>query len=382
MTRPHRPVRLALIGGGPGAFIGAVHWRAAMLDRRFDLIAGAFSRDAGRSALQARELNLAPDRAYASVDALVAAETLRSDGVEAVAIATPNDSHFEIAVAALTAGLHVICDKPMTATLAQARSLAAVLGATDRVYALTYTYTGYAMVREARALVASGQLGRVRKIVVSYPQGWLATPVETELAGAAWRTDPARAGIGGCIGDIGIHAFQLAEYVSGLRVERLCADLSRVVSGRALDDDCNILLRFESNVPGVLMASQICLGERNGLTIQVYGEQGSIIWMHDSPGELQLLHPDNRSETRFAGSPAIGPAGAAATRLPAGHPEGFFEAFATLYGDFADAIGGKRGLLDDQLPGISEGLRSMAFIEAAVSSSDRQSWVDMKAYMQ
>jgi predicted dehydrogenase len=382
MTRPHRPVRLALIGGGPGAFIGAVHWRAAMLDRRFDLIAGAFSRDPGRSALQARELNLAPDRAYASVDALVAAETLRSDGVEAVAIATPNDSHFEIAVAALTAGLHVICDKPMTATLAQARSLAAVLGATDRVYALTYTYTGYAMVREARALVASGQLGRVRKVVVTYPQGWLATRVETELAGAAWRTDPARAGIGGCIGDIGVHAFQIAEYVSGLRVERLCADLSRVVSDRRLDDDCNMLLRFEGNVPGVLMASQICLGERNGLTIQVYGERGSIIWTHDRPEALHLLHPDNRSETRFAGSPAIGPAGAAATRLPAGHPEGFFEAFATLYGDFADAIGGKRGLLDDQLPGISEGLRSMAFIEAAVSSSDRQSWVDMKAYMQ
>jgi predicted dehydrogenase len=370
------------LGGGPGAFIGAVHWRAAMLDRRFDLVAGAFSRAAWRSALQARELNLAPDRAYTSVDALIAAEALRSDGVEAVAIATPNDSHFEMAAAALKAGLHVMCDKPMTATLEEARLLATLLGETDRVYALTYTYTGYAMVREARALVASGELGAVRKVVVTYPQGWLATRVETELAGAAWRTDPARAGIGGCIGDIGIHAFQLAEYVSGLRVERLCADLSRVVSGRALDDDCNILLRFESNVPGVLMASQICLGERNGLTIQVYGEQGSIIWMHDSPGELQLLHPDCSIETRFAGSSAIGPAGAAATRLPAGHPEGFFEAFATLYGDFADAIGGKRGLLDDQLPGISEGLRSMAFIEAAVSSSDRQSWVDMKAYMQ
>jgi predicted dehydrogenase len=353
-----------------------------MLDRRFDLVAGAFSRDAGRSALQARELNLAPDRAYTSVDALIAAEALRSDGVEAVAIATPNDSHFEMAAAALKAGLHVMCDKPMTATLEEARLLATLLGETDRVYALTYTYTGYAMVREARALIASGELGAVRKVVVTYPQGWLATRVETELAGAAWRTDPARAGIGGCIGDIGVHAFQIAEYVSGLRVERLCADLSRVVSDRRLDDDCNMLLRFEGNVPGVLMASQICMGERNGLTIQIYGERGSIIWTHDRPEALHLLHPDNRSETRFAGSPAIGPAGAGATRLPTGHPEGFFEAFATLYGDFADAIGGKRGLLDDQLPGISEGLRSMAFIEAAVSSSDRQSWVDMKAYMQ
>jgi predicted dehydrogenase len=382
MLHSNRPIRLALIGGGPGAAIGPVHLRAAMFDRRFELVAGAFSRDMERSARLGRELNLAPDRVHASAGALLAAEALRSDGVEAVAIATPNDSHFEIAAAALKAGLHVICDKPMTATLEEARALATILAQTNCVFALTYSYAGYAMIREARALVAAGALGNVRKVVVTYPQGWLATAVEAEIPGAAWRTDPARAGLGGSIGDIGIHAFQVAEYVSGIRVERLCADLSRVVSGRRLDDDCNILLRFEGNVPGVLIASQICLGERNGLTIQVYGDERSLIWTHDRPEELHLLDRDYRRETRFAGSAAIGPAGASATRLAAGHPEGFFEAFATLYGDFADAIGGKRDLIDDQLPGISEGLRSMAFIEAGVASSSRQSWVDMKAHLQ
>lgn len=378
MASPPRPIRLAVFGGGPGAFIGAVHWRAAMLDRRFELVAGAFSRDAARAAQQGRDLHLAPDRTYTSVDALVAAETQRSDGVEAVAIATPNDSHFGIAATALKAGLHVMCDKPMTATLGEAHALAAILAEADRVYALTYTYTGYAMIREARALVAAGELGRVRKLVITYPQGWLAGAIEAEVVGAAWRTDPARAGIGGCIGDIGVHAFQLAEYVSGLRVERLCADLSQVVGGRRLDDDCNILLRFQGDVPGVLIASQISLGERNGLTLQIYGEEASIVWTHDRPEELTLLHPDNRRETRFAGSPAIGAAGASATRLPVGHPEGFFEAFATLYGDFADAIGGRRDLLDDQLPGIGEGLRSLAFVEVAVQSTRDRRWVNMK----
>jgi len=378
MTMPHQPIRLALFGGGPGAFIGAVHWRAAMLDRRFELVAGAFSRDAARSAQQARALNVAEDRAYTSVDALIAAEALRSDGVQAVAIATPNDSHFEIASAALKAGLHVICDKPMTATLDQARALAEIVRGGESVYALTYTYTGYAMIREARAMVAAGDIGQVRKIVVTYPQGWLASAIESEVAGAAWRTDPARAGIGGCIGDIGVHAFQAAEYVSGLRVDRLCADLSSVVEGRALDDDCNILLRFEGGVPGVLMVSQISLGERNSLTIQVYGNERSIMWKHDTPDELQILHADNRRETRFAGSPAVGPAAVAASRLPTGHPEGFVEAFANLYGDFAQAIAGERTLLDNQLPSAGEGVRSLLFIDRAVRSARDQCWINLR----
>lgn len=378
MITTHRPIRLALFGGGPGSAIGAVHWRAAMFDRKFELVAGAFSRDIDRSKQQARTLNLPVDRAYASADALLAAEALREDGVEAVAIATPNDSHLEIAAAALKAGLHVICDKPMTTTLEQARSLAAVLDQTDRVFALSYTYTGYAMVREARALIAAGELGAIRKIVITYPQGWLATRVEADLPGAAWRTDPARAGVGGCIGDIGVHAFQLAEYVSGLRVEKLCADLPRVLAGRTLDDDCNILLRFGNDVPGVLIASQICTGERNGLTLQIYGDASSLVWTHERPGELQLLRPDNAVETRFAGSSAVGSAGASATRLAVGHPEGFFEAFASVYSTFASAIHGRPDLIDDVLPGIREGVRSMAFIETAVKSSDGRCWVDME----
>jgi len=375
MTQSRPPIRLALFGGGPGAFIGAVHWRAAMLDRRFELVAGAFSRNAERSVEQAKALHIDPARAYTSHDALIAAEALRNDGVEAVAIATPNDSHYDIAVAALQAGLHVICDKPMTATLDQARALAAI--PTDRIYALTYTYTGYALVREARAIVAAGELGRVRKVVVTYPQGWLASAIEDEVPGAAWRTDPARAGQGGCIGDIGVHAFQVAEFVSGLRVERLCADLSKVVPGRTLDDDCNILLRFEGNVPGVLIASQISLGERNGLTLHVYGDEGALSWSHEKPDELQILHADNRRETRFAGSPAIGAAGVASTRLPSGHPEGFIEAFANIYSSFADAITGEP-IVDTLLPGRGEGSRSLHFVDLAVLSSRNRSWTDMK----
>jgi predicted dehydrogenase len=378
MIAPNRPIRLALFGGGPGAFIGAVHRRAALLDLRFQLVAGAFSRDASRSAAQARAFMVDEARAYTSVEALIAGEVGREDGVEAVAIATPNDSHFAIAEAALKAGLHVISDKPMTSTLAQATALEQIVAQTDCAYALTYTYTGYPMIREARASVASGMLGRVRKIVVTYPQGWLSDSVEHTLPGAAWRTDPSRAGIGGCIGDIGVHAFQLAEYISGLCVERLCADLSSVVQDRMLDDDCNILLRFAGDVPGVLMASQISLGERNGLSIAIYGEQRALSWSHERPGELRFLHPDNRMETVFAGSAAIGPDGMAASRLPAGHPEGFIEAFASIYSDFADAIQGQRGLLDGRLPGIETGLRSMRFVAAAVASSQNRSWIEME----
>jgi predicted dehydrogenase len=380
MIAPHRPIRLALFGGGPGAFIGAVHRRAALLDLRFQLVAGAFSRDIGRSAAQARAFMVDEARAYTSVEALIAGEAGREDGVEAIAIATPNDSHFAIAEAALQAGLHVICDKPMTSTLTQATALAAVLAKTDRAYALTYTYTGYPMIREARAVVASGTLGRVRKIVVTYPQGWLSDSVEGTLPSAAWRTDPSRAGIGGCIGDIGVHAFQLAEYISGLRVERLCADLSSVVQGRVLDDDCNILLRFAGEIPGVLIASQISLGERNGLSIAIYGEQRALSWSHERPDELRFLNPNNRMETVFAGSAAIGPAGMAASRLPTGHPEGFIEAFASIYSDFADAIHGQRGLLDDRLPGIETGLRSMRFVAAAVASTQDRSWTKMENF--
>ncbi|PIB91598.1 Gfo/Idh/MocA family protein [Caulobacter sp. FWC2] len=373
MTR--EALRLGLIGGGPGSFIGPVHRMAACLDARFILAAGAFSRTREKSLAQAALWGVSADRAYDSIEALIAGEQHRDDAVQAIAIATPNDSHYAIAAAAIQAGLPVICDKPMTATLAEAEALAALVARTGCPFALTYAYTGYAMIREARARIASGAIGRVRKVMVDYPQGWLSDPIEADNVQAAWRTDPNRAGCGGAIGDIGVHAFQLAEYVSGLRVVELVADLSRVVAGRRLDDDCNILLRFEGGVPGVLTASQIATGERNGLKLRIHGEQGSLEWRHDAPADLIFRWPDARTEIIHAGSPGLHPTAQRAIRLPSGHPEGFIEAFATLYAGFADAIEGAQDSLNDLLPGIDDGLRSMRLIDRAVRSNDARAWL-------
>lgn len=373
MPAAQRPVRLALLGGGRGSFIGAVHQAAARRDNRFDLVAGVFSRTLEKSREQAFLWGVDPERAYASHEDMFRAEAGREDGIEAVAIATPNDSHFPIARAALDAGLHVICDKPMTATLEQARQLATQVEAAGRAFALTYTYTGYPMIREARARVAAGVLGAVRKVVVEYPQGWLWQPTDESNVQAAWRIDPERAGKGGCIGDIGVHAFQLLEHVSGLRVEELCADLPRLVPGRALDDDCNVLLRLEGGVPGVLIASQACPGERNGLRLRIYGERASLEWSHAAPGELRILTPDDRVEIVFAGAASLSPTSLAATRLPVGHPEGFVEAFANIYTDFAQAI--RTGALATEVPGADEGLRSLEFIERAIASDAERRWL-------
>jgi predicted dehydrogenase len=372
------PIRLALVGGGPGSFIGGVHRMAALLDGRFAIVAGAFSRDARKSRERGAAWGIDPARAHAGHGPLLTAEAVRRDGIEAVAIATPNASHALIAADALAAGLHVVCDKPMTATLEEALQLASAVRLASTVFALTYTYTGYPMVRAARAQVAAGALGAVRKVVVDYAQGWLATAIEGENRQAAWRTDPAEAGAGGCVGDIGVHAFQLAEYISGLRVESLCADLPRVVPGRQLDDDCNILLRFGGGAPGALIASQIATGERNALRLRVYGERASLEWSHEEPGLLRRHSPDGRSELLYAGGEAAGPDARSAARLPPGHPEGFIEAFATIYRDVADAICGDRRLVGGVLPGIDDGVRSMRFIDAAVRSHERRSWLTLE----
>ena len=366
-------LRLGLIGGGPGSFIGPVHRMAACFDARFVLTAGAFSRTLEKSRQQAARWGLPEQRAYDGIEAMIESERGREDGVQAIAIATPNDSHFAIAKAALEAGLPVICDKPMTATLAEAEALAPIVARSGQPFALTYTYTGYAMIREARARIAGGAIGRVRKIMVDYPQGWLSERIEGDNLQASWRTDPTRAGTGGAIGDIGVHAFQLAEYVSGLRAIELIADLPRVVAGRQLDDDCNMLLHFTDGVPGILTASQIATGERNGLRLRIYGDKGGLEWCHDAPGDLILRWPDSRTEIVHAGGPGLHPTAQAATRLPSGHPEGFIEAFATLYRDFADMIDGadKDGLL----PGIDDGLRSARFIDCAIRSNDARAWV-------
>lgn len=373
------PIRLAMVGGGPGAFIGPVHRMAAELDGRICLVAGAFSRDASKNAEAAGAWGVSPERTYADHEAMIASERSRADGAELVAVVTPNHLHFAVSAAALRAGLHVMSDKPATLDLAEAKELAKVVAASKRLYGLTYTYTGYPMIREARGIVGRGDLGRVRKIVVEYAQGWLSQPIERDGdKQAGWRADPALAGAGGCIADIGVHAFNIAEFVGGARVERLCADLASVVPGRTLDDDCNVLLGFEGGARGVLIASQISAGARNGLQLKVYGEKGGLSWSHERHTELTVDWLDAPTQVLHAGSPYLSGPARAASRIPTGHPEGFVEAFANLYRDFAEAI--VEGRADAGLvPGIAEGVRGMAFVETAVAASrDGAGWVALQ----
>jgi predicted dehydrogenase len=363
-----------MIGGGPGAFIGPVHRIAAELDREIELVAGAFSSDAARSRAAGETYRIDPERAYPDVAAMLSAEAARADGIDFVAIVSPNHHHLPAARAALAAGLPVISDKPMTATLSEAQELAGLVRQSGLPFALTYTYSGYPLVREARARIAAGALGTIRKIVVEYPQGWLAGPAEGKQA--EWRVDPARAGDGGCIGDIGVHAFHLAEFVTGLRVIELLADLGTIVPGRRLDDDCTLLLRFDNGARGVLLASQIEIGELNGLRIRVYGDQGGLIWKQEEPNSLVLNRLDGASETIRAGTSLLGADAAARTRTPGGHPEGYLEAFANLYRDFAALLRGEPAPL---LPGIDDGLRGMALIATAVAASrDQAGWVQLE----
>lgn len=366
-------LRMGMIGGGPGAFIGPIHRIAAELDREIELVAGVFSSDPGRSRAAAADYRIDPERAYPDLATMFAAEAARADGIDFVSIVSPNHHHLPAARAALAAGVAVMSDKPMTASLAEARELADLVAQAGRPYALTYTYSGYPLVREARARVAAGAIGTVRKVVVEYPQGWLAGPAEGKQA--EWRVDPARSGAGGCIGDIGVHAFQLAEFVTGLRVTRLLADLAAVVPGRALDDDCSILLRFDNGARGVLLASQIEVGELNGLRIRVYGDNGGLVWRQETPNALTLHQIDGRTEIVRAGDTSLGSDARARSRTPGGHPEGYLEAFANLYRDFAAQLRGEAAPL---LPDAAEGLRGMAFIDTAVTASrDEAGWVDL-----
>ena len=364
-----------MVGGGPGSFIGPVHRMAAELDGRLTLVAGAFSRDAAKSKAAGEAWSA---RSYSDWREMIAAETARPDGARLVAIVTPNDTHFEIATGALESGLHVMSDKPATRDLAEAQALAKTAAASGKLYGLTHVYTGYPMVREAREIVARGDLGAVRKVVVEYSQGWLSEPVERESKQAAWRTDPAQAGVGGCIGDIGVHAFNLAEFIVGRPVARICPDVAAVVPGRVLDDDCNILLRFAGGARGVLIASQISAGARNGLNIQVYGEKGGLSWSHERHTELTLDWLHGPSQTLHAAAPYLSGPAQVASRIPTGHPEGFIEAFANLYRDMAEAISSGRSAAS--IPGIGDGVRAMAFVEQAVAASRAEAgWVELEA---
>ncbi|HXR38500.1 MAG TPA: Gfo/Idh/MocA family oxidoreductase, partial [Terracidiphilus sp.] len=362
-------------------FIGPVHKMAAELDGRIEMVAGAFSQLPERSRAAGVSFGIDPARAYADYREMLKTERERKDGIDFVVIATPNHLHLPVAEAALAAGIAVMSDKPATATYEEALKLETVVAKAGLPYGLTHTYAGYALVREARALCASGKLGPIRKVAVEYLQGWLSRPLEaTGQKQAAWRSDPALNGPGGCIGDIGTHAFHLTEYVTGLKVTRLNATLRRVVPGRKLDDDCNALLRLEGGASGVLMVSQVAAGERNGLRIRVYGENGSLEWHQEDPNRLSVKWLDGPEEIRHAAGGYLGPDALAVTRLPGGHPEGYIEAFAVLYREFAEALAawkaGKADALPATLPGIEAGVRGMRFIERTIESDRIEGWVN------
>ena len=379
-----RRLRLGMVGGGQGAFIGAVHRIAARLDDRYELVAGAFSSDPARARASAAELHVALDRAYGSWQDMAARETARPDGVEVVAIVTPNHMHAEPAIAFLNAGIHVVCDKPLCHTLEAAQELERAARASRALFALTHNYTGYPLVRQARAMVAEGALGEVRVVQVEYPQEWLTTPLEsTGQKQATWRTDPARSGVAGSVGDIGTHAFNLAEFVTGLRVESLAAELMAFVPGRTLDDNAHMLLRFVGGARGMLWCSQVAPGNENALRLRVYGARGGLDWTQEQPNMLLYAPLGEAPRTIRRGGAGASPAAAHATRIPSGHPEGYLEAFAQLYRDFAEQImaarEGRAAEPDCRLvPGIDEGARGMRFIAAAVASSQAgAAWVTL-----
>lgn len=369
-----RRLRMGMIGGGVGAFIGPVHRIAAELDREIELVAGVFSSDAARCVAAAEGYRIAPERAYPSLDRMFSDEAARSDGIDFVSIVSPNHHHLQAACVALAAGLPVLIEKPLTATLAEAQQLQALVKTTGLPLGVAYTYSGYPLVREARARIAAGEIGAVRKVVVEYPQGWLAGDAAGKQA--QWRVDPARAGLGGCIADIGVHAFHLAEFVTGQRVTRLFADLGTVVPGRVLDDDCSVLLRFANGARGVLLASQIETGELNGLRIRAYGDRGGLSWKQEEPNTLSIARADGTSMCVRAGTGALGPDATARTRTPGGHPEGYLEAFANLYRDFAAMVRGDPAPL---LPDIDEGVRGMTFVHTAVTANrSNLGWVNFE----
>ncbi len=385
-----RKIRYGMVGGGRGAFIGAVHRIAANIDGQIELVAGAFSADPEKSKASGADLFLAPGRVYGSYQELVAKEAaLPADQrIDFVAIVTPNHVHFPAAKAALEGGFHVLSDKPATFDLAEAKELAAIVKKSGLLYGLTHNYTGYPLIKEARELVHGGKLGKIRKVVVEYPQGWLATRIEASgQKQAAWRTDPKRSGAAGCIGDIGTHAENLAEYVTGLQISELAADITAFVKGRKLDDDGNVLLRFKGGAKGVLHASQISVGEENNLSLRVYGELGGLEWHQREPNTMLVKWPDQPMQVYRTANGYLGAAAKAAGRTPPSHPEGYLEAFANIYKNFAAAIRarneGRKLAKDDpalDFPKITDGVRGMAFIEAVVKSSKANSaWTKLEA---
>lgn len=379
-------LRLGMIGGGQGAFIGAVHRIAARIDDEYELVCGAFSSDPEKAKASGILLGLPADRSYTSYKELIAKEKQlpENERVQVISIVTPNHVHFEPTKLALENGFHVILDKPMTFSLAEARELEKVVKASGKRFCLTHTYTGYPMVKEAKQLVKEGKLGAIRKVYVEYPQGWLSTFLEgSDQKQAAWRTDPGKSGIAGAMGDIGTHAFNLAEYISGLQVTKVCADINIVVEGRKLDDDGAVLLKFNNGSSGVLTASQIAAGDENNIKIRVYGEKGGLEWQQDIANTLLVKWLDKPAEIYRTGGGYVSSFASHNTRTPAGHPEGYLEAFANLYRNFAlsikaDMAGKPADKESLDYPSIEEGVRGMAFVENVIASgkSDKK-WTEV-----
>ncbi len=370
-----RRLRLGQVGGGQGAFIGAVHRIAARLDDRFELAAGCFASTPERAKASAAEIGIDPARAYGDFAAMAQAEAARDDGVDAVSIVTPNHLHYPVARAFLEAGVHVVCDKPMTTSLDDARALVDLVASSGRVFVLTHNYTGYPMVRQARAMVGAGEIGEIRVVQVEYAQDWLTTRLEASgQKQAAWRGDPQQSGPGGALGDIGTHAVNLAAFVTGLRLDSVLADLSIFVEGRSLDDNDNVLLRFEGGARGMLWASQVAPGHENGLRLRVYGDKGGLEWSQEDPNYLHHAPLGEPKRLITRGGAGAGKAAALATRVPPGHPEGYLEGFANVYKDAAEAIAAAiEGRAPDPaagpLPSVEDGLDGVRFIVAAIESA-------------
>lgn len=372
-----RKLRWGLVGGGVDAFIGAVHRHAAALDGQYDLVAGALSSTPKRSQISGQVLGLPEDRVYDSWEQMLKRERTRPDPVEVVSIVTPNHMHFPVALAAVQAGFHVICDKPLVHTSEQARALEAAVSESGTLFAVTYNYSGYPLIRQAREMVLAGAIGEVRKVQVEYHQGWLAR--EDQGKQAAWRTDPALSGPAGALGDIGTHAEQLLSYVTGQDITSLSAELNSFVPGRAVDDDANVRLRLSGGARGLLTCSQVEIGRENDLRLSVFGTLGSLGWCQEDPNVLIFDRLDQPRQILTRGGPGLGQSAQAATRLPGGHPEAFIEAFGNIYRDFAAHVRAQTAgkAHSPAYPTIADGVRGVEFVEAAIESASSSSWVNL-----
>ena len=381
-----RKIRMGMVGGGRGAFIGAVHRIAAAIDQQIELVCGAFSSDPEKSRLSGEDFFIDPSRVYGSYQEMIEQESQLPEDVrmDFVSIVTPNHVHYGPAKLALEKGFHVVCDKPLSFDLEEAKDLVDTVNQTGLLFALTHNYTGYPMVKQAKAMIKNGELGNIRKVVVEYPQGWLSTLLEaSDQKQAAWRTDPSRSGIAGAMGDIGTHAENLAEYITGLQITQLCADIGTLVEGRQLDDDGNVLLRFNNGARGILYASQISIGEENNLAIRVYGDKCGLDWHQMEPNTLHVKYQDKPDEIYRTGVGELYEEAQAHTRVPAGHPEGYLEAFANIYRNFAKCLqaridGVEPDPIYEDFPKVTDGLRGMQFIYKVIESGQsQQKWTNM-----